>query len=636
MKDKFKPRPFQKALVKRAIDFYKGGAKVVTVASQAGSGKTYMAAMIAEELIVKEDISRAFCKPVWYVTAKPVVHSSRMKILANSNLTESDVWFVSYSSLRAKLGEEFFTKVPRKDLGSANIFGLDDEKSATRDWVFQWKNPWASPQLVILDECHKINRVESQTHEMFMIMTELSHGLSQDVAMAFPNKVSTKFLLMSATPLTKPIHASFSVRILESIPLLPKASPTMWKNESHRKIKGLIGGLDPNEVTSTGMRRLIGYLEEHNSYDRVPTITTKYKRSQQVNLIPFSYDWQKADYKVAIDDYLREKEALGQSPATKRLELVEYMKLCMRAEEIRWPELSTKAHRDVQEGYQVTIACGYQQTIARVVTALARLGYKRNDISIIWGGSDMFSPWEETYTEEEQEEIFSRAFQGEEIDIKVIKGLVKRIIQKHRRLSAEDLQIMKDYNLGPQKDSERQEEIDRFQRGESKICLFTYKAGSVGLDLNHSSEYFTLREDIYTVENADEPTFSVTRKDGKELGHNLPCPRRGYLTPIANPVEFIQAMGRAHRLNSLSNTSYEILFFKGTFEEKSARILGPKLGSIAIATASRESWSALSRHSSFISGDDALLGANVGGDEVMVDRTETDEILEVDEDEGED
>lgn len=636
MKPKFKARPFQSKAVGRALDCYNGGAKVVTLASQAGSGKTYMAAMIAEKLLVQNDISRAFCRPVWYVTAKPVVHSSRMKILANSNLTESDIWFVSYSALRAKLGEEFFIKTPRKDLGSANIFGLDDEKSATRDWCFQWKNPWAFPQLVILDECHKINRVESQTHELFMIMTELSNEVSAEVRIAFPNKPSTRFLLMSATPLTKPIHAAFSVRILESIPLLPKASPIMWKGDSHRRIKGLIGGLDPNEVTSTGMRRIVNYLEEHNSYDRVPTITTKYKRSQQVKLIPFSYDWQREDYKVAIDDYLREKEALGQTPATKRLELVEYMKLCMRAEEIRWPELSTKAHRDVQEGYQVTIACGYQQTIARVVTALAKIGYKRSEISIIWGGSDMFSPWDEQYTEEEQKDIFTRAFQGEEIDIKVIKGLVKQIVQKHRRLSQDDLEIMAKYNLGPQKDSERQEEIDRFQRGESKICLFTYKAGSVGLDLNHSSEYFTLREDEYTVENPDDALFTVTRKDGKELGHSLPCPRRGYLTPIANPVEFIQAMGRAHRLNSLSHTSYEILFFKGTFEEKSARILGPKLGSIAIATASRESWSALSRHSSFISGDDALLGANVGGDEVMVDRTETDEVMETDEDESED
>ena len=52
----------------------------------------------------------------------------------------------------------------------------------------------------------------------------------------------------------------------------------------------------------------------------------------------------------------------------------------------------------------------------------------------------------------------------------------------------------------------------------------------------------------------------------------------------------IQAIGRPHRLTSMSDTFQEFIYFRGTVEQDVALVAAPKLESIATLTKMNESW----------------------------------------------
>lgn len=89
--------------------------------------------------------------------------------------------------------------------------------------------------------------------------------------------------------------------------------------------------------------------------------------------------------------------------------------------------------------------------------------------------------------------------------------------------------------MGSQTPNQRQLEIDRFQNGDSKVCIFTLAAGGVGLSLDH--------------------------------WHAKLLPRVGYFTPTYSGPEFQQALGRLPRRMTLSDTYQFIVGMLGTIEE---------------------------------------------------------------------
>lgn len=122
-------------------------------------------------------------------------------------------------------------------------------------------------------------------------------------------------------------------------------------------------------------------------------------------------------------------------------------------------------------------------------------------------------------------------------------------------VTAEDLALMK---LGTQNASSRQLEIDRFQTGKSKICLFTFKAGGVGLSLHH---------------------------------HDATClPRESIIAPCYSAIELVQGLGRAPRLTSMSDTVQTLIFYKGTIEEHISAKVSQKLRCLREVVRQRESW----------------------------------------------
>ena len=89
--------------------------------------------------------------------------------------------------------------------------------------------------------------------------------------------------------------------------------------------------------------------------------------------------------------------------------------------------------------------------------------------------------------------------------------------------------------VGGQKPEERQTMVDEFQKGKRDIMLFTMRSGGVGVSMHHD------------------------RASTK--------PRHIILPPTWSAIDLVQALGRAHRLTSMSATTQEILWYGGTIED---------------------------------------------------------------------
>jgi superfamily II DNA or RNA helicase len=115
--------------------------------------------------------------------------------------------------------------------------------------------------------------------------------------------------------------------------------------------------------------------------------------------------------------------------------------------------------------------------------------------------------------------------------------------------------------VGGQNKQERQRNIKAFQTGKATYCLLTLRSGGVGLSLHH------------------HPKNAKTCK-----------PRYVIAPPTWSPIEIVQFLGRGHRINSISTTYQDIVWFKGTVEEEVADKVSRGLGSLSKLIAKREIW----------------------------------------------
>lgn len=100
---------------------------------------------------------------------------------------------------------------------------------------------------------------------------------------------------------------------------------------------------------------------------------------------------------------------------------------------------------------------------------------------------------------------------------------------------------------------------DKFQSGECDILLFTMKSGGVGISLHHDR---------------------VTTK-----------PRYIILPPTWSAIDLVQALGRGHRLTTISPTEQEILWYAGTIEDEVKLRVELKLNCITESITAKEQFS---------------------------------------------
>lgn len=366
------------------------------------------------------------------------------------------------------------------------------------------------------------------------------------------------------------------------------------------------GGIDPKEHSPAGIERFMFAMKDY-VYD-VKNVRSDFKSINNAELISFQSDWARDYYGKAWERFQLEAAKVDKTtPEGKFRILVEFLQFRKAAEFCRADVLADRAYAALQAGQDAVLAVNFKQTIVRATRRLIKhYGLKRGDISLIWGGSSELTSGGKggqavQFSEDEIASILTKMIAAgatkEQQDL-VLKKLRNPAVETPEEKEARDFAILNKF--GPQNRAARQEEIDRFQSGNSRVAMFTFKSGGVGLSLHHTDEW---------------------AKVDKETGNKIvkSRQRRAFLAPTYSAIEIVQGLGRAHRLTSLTDTEQTILFYRGTIEEAVYAIVNLKMRCLRKVTQAKESWDSLiteaKKESDFISEEDKN-AVSVGTDNV--------------------
>lgn len=320
----------------------------------------------------------------------------------------------------------------------------------------------------------------------------------------------------------------------------------------------------------SAMERFMAIARPH-IYD-VRTPVGKFKSHNSCSLVDFPNEEAK-QYYMEAEQRLAEKQAkLSQTDGNQRgfAMLAIFNEYRMAAEEAMAEVVADKMHAAVVKGERVAgAALCFRKPLASICRTLVRkYGYSRDDISMIWGGDELFN-CKLTLQDAQSlaQQIVAKAAEGNPFPRSVMRQIQLLVTetpkQREERLADYGNEDMR---LGPQSHADRQREIDRFQSGKTKFALFSYAAGGVGLSLHHTD---------------------ISPK-GKPIDL---LPRSGFLSPTYSAQDFVQGLGRLHRsVFSCSDTDQTIMFFKGTIQEAVMSTVSNKLRCLKKVVSSREQW----------------------------------------------
>lgn len=501
-----------------------------------GSGKTHIAAAVCNYLfdikkILNDPMSMLKLHPVMIFTPKGVVETWR-RILVRHGLGEyvnnRKIYIFSNGEFTASVGDTFCPLI---------------EDPSTGETFFRWER-FLTPDFVILDEYHNYIRPTS-------IRTKRILALGKAMS-------PRRMLLMSATPAEK-------VNDLRTFCILADTNFLDMKvdEESFSRFARALDK-EPHRNNREGVKRARAAISSH--IFSLPYVKPRFKAVNLVWLVDFISDAHKRIYKTAHDRYIEVCAKSGKNTSwgsfERFIELNNYRKT---VEPLRAPHLAERAANNFRSGKLATaIGCAYKETVAEVVFQLVdRYNISRDNISIIWGGKRQYKT-DDLLTREEIDSIL-KGQQGWQHLISD-RQLLRRVRltlkylqdqfehdedanqQAHRHERLRELGL-----LGKQNDNTRQIEIDNFQDGTTKICIFTLASGGVGLSFDRDKEGL--------------------------------LPREGLFTPVYNGKEFQQVLGRLVRRASLSDANQYITMMRNTVEEfHVAPILDAKLKCIAEIT----------------------------------------------------
>jgi len=420
-----------------------------------------------------------------------------------------EVLVVNYEALRSSFGEMFIHEETKV---------INGEPETTYTW-----RPFLNPVLLVLDEYHCLKNIGSVQSKICQAFNDL------------PTK--EKYVLgSSATPFSRVSSAKvFAVsthKKWKNLDLEIELTNANWPALAKR----VASPADPEEFSKAAIKRL---LKEFRGYIYSPKhVIQKHRSQNRVRVIEFETKEDQQQYDLAWENYLKERAKIEGSGVKNEafLMLVQFLKFRQAAELIKSRAKARMMFEEVNKGFAVISADNFKPSIAKAINYLYQdYGIKRDNISIIWGGDARFAGNGDRIPPEEIHRIMKEAACGQEIDMKVLKKILSQLQVDLMGLA----DLPKELDLGIQSRKQRQIEIDKFQSGKSQYCFFTFGAGGAGLSLHHCESFLR--------------------------------PRRTFASATYNEMECEQAFGRAHRINSLSDTIQEILVFRGTIEQ---RVLG--------------------------------------------------------------
>lgn len=523
-------------------------ASGILILAGTGTGKTFIMAALARILRDLEfEVGKTHSHIPYIIFTRTTVVNQTARVCQNSYAlyNEADVEILNIEKIRSKHGK-FWIK--------EDIQVVDGEEVPT----YTWKKG-IQPCVIFFDESQAAKNSSSKQHKIMC---------------AYNNLKGVCLVSFSATPFTKVSEAKcFAVSTHRPLEHLDFPSGSVLTNENWQSYANSIAHPDsPDEHNEAAIERLMKDLDPW--IVRVTGVRPQFKAINTVKRISFQTPEEEQFYSTAWKRFLEEKAKYDDGAPSEHIFTI-LLKFSMAAEICRKSILAKEMVQAVQNGKAAVCACKFKGTIIAVVQELnEKYGVPRSAISLIWGGG-------QTQLNKKQKQ---KAKIVEMADKLKQSGLDADDILSDLDLDKIDdrqlLELPEHLRLGAQSMESRQDEIDRFQSGKSLYCLYTFRAGGVGLSLHHTDEYTDFKcrrkESGYAVEE-DIPKVPVR-------------PRENFLAPTYSAIELVQGLGRCPRLTSLSETHQTLLFYAGTIEDKIANIVNQKLRCLKKVVRFREDW----------------------------------------------
>jgi hypothetical protein len=338
----------------------------------------------------------------------------------------------------------------------------------------------------------------------------------------------------------------------------------------------ICSGGNPEEYVEAHVERLMKDLKDY--IVRVKGVRPQFESNNQVKLIDFRTPAERQFYEKAMQRFL-ERKAKNEKDKSEGKgginPLVILQQFSIAAEVCRAEYIADLMIAKQKEGFAACAAVKWKPTLIAIEQFLEAKGVKRDDISLIWGGG-------QTGLTKKQKTKAKLKQMKDKIEATGVS--LEELIEDAELTDVEDRELLnlpESSRLGAQNLEQRQEEIDRFQSGKSLYCIYTFKAGGVGLSLHHCDEM---------------TTFKCRRKEsGYAVEEDIPLvptrPRFNVVAPTYSAMDMVQGLGRCPRLTSLSTTEQWMVLYKDAQVERDmADIVSQKLRCLSTVVMMRESW----------------------------------------------
>lgn len=511
--------------------------------AQTGAGKTYILGSMLKNFIEQGWIKKLDCISPWpilYVTKATVVEQTKKVLRDEFGIdTVNTVHVINIELLRSSLGTVFV----RNDIQIIN--GTEHE-------VWSWR-PFGHPCLIVWDECQILAREEAT-------QSKIAHGVNRISELYNNNPKEVFQIFSSATPFSRVIESrcfaiSTGVEFGFGVGML-KLTEHTW-----RQFAAVIASpAKPEEYVEAAAKRLIEVLEPYIT--RIKGIRPAFKTYNSISKIHFQSAAEAEEYHQALEKYEKEKRRIegesGLSDSQSSFALLAQFTIFRKAaEKVRRQHLARFAYDSWSAGKAPAIACAFKGTITAVYRILVEdYGWNRGDVSLIWGGStETLSAKKKIAKKVRENTELLKALEESDIDLVDDLGL-----EDYEEKTEEQLAFERLHDLLTQKPEDRERERINFQKQKSKLLMFTFKAGGVGLSAHHEAKYPNAR------------------------------PREGIFSPVYSEKELIQALGRLPRITSISDTFQTMCYYGGTIEEHVAVRVAMKLKCMKEVVRAKESW----------------------------------------------
>ena len=544
---------FQKKAVKELWDGIQAGHRGQLLLAGTGTGKTFMAAALVRRLVDSNyHEGKTFGTVNYlYVTRATIVEQTKRVFQNLFDLGIKDgVEILNIEQLRSRAGAAW--------VNDEQVIVNGEEQT-----IWKWRK-MLNPVVILWDECQALKNEGSTQHNIASALNDL------DVTQVF----------ISATPFTRVCEAKcFAVStrkdIRQQLGIPGKLTLNTWPTYASAIAQG-----DPAEHNEAAVERLVKDLDKY--IVRVKGVRPQFDAINTIKMISFQTSEERMYYESAYERYLKEKaklEALdegGGGGGGGMAILVQFLKFRMAAEYCRRRYLAEQMYKAVTENNQAAVAAiNFKGTIIGIVKILVdEFKVPREQISLVWGGGQT----QLTKKQKAKKSIKDKVEQLKQVGLEVDDLLEDLDLDEVEDRELEDLP--EHLKLGSQSKEERQREIDKFQSGRSLYCLYTFRAGGVGLSLHHTDELSKVK--VRKHKNGYAVVDDI---------HNVPVRQRiNFVAPTYSAIELVQGLGRTPRLTSLSDSPQVMVFYRNTIEDSVARIVSQKLRCLSKVVRTREKW----------------------------------------------